>query len=742
MIFDKRPVLRLAVIGNISCKDLFTRKTQGDAKSHSITARLVLGLILSIFVVSTFTIATLYCIMVGDEKKELLDKAQEYKNYLVGSLERPLWTVDDNTITSIGKAFAQNELVVRLVIRNYDGTTIFKTEKSHDSDLVTSSSKIYHRDNYLGHFELSLTKEKIEATGRKLLLAHVATMMFILFSLFVVTGILVRRLLQNPLDDLDASVRSYAAGNYDTDTSDLPYREFRPFGKVLAQMGRAIHEHQARLEELVDERTSQLADAKDRAEAANRAKSIFLANMSHELRTPMNAILGYSQLMGRDASLLTEQRENLNTINRCGKHLLALINDVLSISRIEAGQANLETTTFDVHLLLRDLENMFNAGIESKGLWFEVIGAGDLPRYIATDESKLRQVLVNLLANAVKFTEHGGITLQVAVEHDASGRMRLVVEVRDTGTGIAEQEMSKIFQYFEQTQSGKQSQSGTGLGLAISRNYVRMMGGDIAVASQEGQGSTFRFYIDIAKGDEAVLKARALQVRRVTGLVPGQEAPRILVVEDAKESRDLLVKLIRSVGFQVQEAANGRDAIAQWKKWQPHFIWMDMRMPVMDGCQATEKIKNTPGGQETIIVTLTSNTFDEDRQKAIDHGSDDFVLKPYEEYDIFETMRNYLGVEYLYQKQDEKLRPAVIQEALSDENLVNLMKGLPVELIARLKEATELSHTAMIDRVIKEMNGLNGDLGYTLSGLAGNFAYDHLLSLIQKVEALFSDSRG
>jgi signal transduction histidine kinase/FixJ family two-component response regulator len=512
--------------------------------------------------------------------------------------------------------------------------------------------------------------------------------------------------------------------------------------RKLQEQNIQLEHYSKNLESQVKERTVELADAKERAEAASRAKSEFLANMSHELRTPMNAILGYSQLMGRDTSLLPEQRENLNTINRCGKHLLALINDVLSISRIEAGQANLDITTFDLRSLLRDLETMFDASMESKGLRFEVTGTEDLPRYAATDESKLRQVLVNLLANAVKFTEQGGIILRVAVEDGSAGPMRLTVEVQDTGAGIAEQELSKIFEYFEQTESGKKSKSGTGLGLAISRNYVRMMGGDIVVASQAGQGSTFRFQIDIEKGDEAVLKARAAQRRRVIGLAPGQEVPRILVVEDTEESRDLLVKLLGSVGFHVQEAVNGQDAIEQWRKWRPHFIWMDKRMPIMDGYQATAKIKNEPGGKDTIIVTLTSSAFDEDRQKAIEHGSEDFILKPFEEYEIFETMSKYLGVAYVYEKQDDGLRPAAAKEKLPDESLIAIMKDLPGDLIGGLREATELSHAAMIDQEIKKIMLLNSDLGDALSGLAENFAYDQILSLIQKTDAISPDQQG
>jgi methyl-accepting chemotaxis protein len=256
MFFDKKPTSALSMAGRAAFKDLFAPKSGRSAKIHSITTRLILGLVTSIFLVSTLTIATLYFIMVADEKKELLDKAEVYKNYLVGSLEQPLWTIDNNTVASIGETLSQNELVVKLVIKDYKNDTIFHSQKQDGSDLLTRSSKIYYKDNLLGEFELSLTKEKIKATGRQLLYAHIATMMFILVSLLVVTGFLVRRLLQNPLNELDASVRSYAAGNYDTDTSDLPYREFRPFGKVLTQMGQAIHKHRTHLEELVDERTA------------------------------------------------------------------------------------------------------------------------------------------------------------------------------------------------------------------------------------------------------------------------------------------------------------------------------------------------------------------------------------------------------------------------------------------------------------------------------------------------------
>lgn len=505
--------------------------------------------------------------------------------------------------------------------------------------------------------------------------------------------------------------------------------------RKLQEQNIQLQRYSRNLESQVQERTAELVDAKDRAEAASRAKSEFLANMSHELRTPMNAILGYSQLMRRDVSLLPDQRENLNTINRCGEHLLALINDVLSISKIEAGQATLDTKMFDLHAMLRDLENIFDAGLDAKGLQFEVIGIEDLPRYVATDESKLRQVLVNLLGNAVKFTERGGITLRLAVVDGISGGRRLAVEVQDTGAGISEHELNKVFQYFEQTESGRKSKSGTGLGLAISRNYIRMMGGDIAVSSKQGKGCTFRFRIDIEEGNDTVFKAWAAQQRRVIGLAPGQDVPRILVVEDMEESRKLLTKLLRTIGFQVEEVVNGQDAIEKWHQWQPHLIWMDKRMPIMDGYQAATKIKNAPGGKGTVILALTASAFAEDRQNAVEHGCDDFVLKPFREYEIFDMIRKYLGVQYVYAKEDEGSKPAVAKEKMSDENLAATIKDLPDDLIARLKRATELSDAAMIDRLIDDIRLQNAALGDAFSSLAENFAYDQILACIHMAEA-------
>jgi signal transduction histidine kinase/CheY-like chemotaxis protein len=539
----------------------------------------------------------------------------------------------------------------------------------------------------------------------------------------------------------------------------------------LALANRTLDEYNRTLETKVEERTAELAIAKDKAEVASLAKSTFLANMSHELRSPLNAILGFSQLMTRSQTLPKEHQENVGIITRSGEHLLTLINQVLDLSKIEAGCTTLNEKNFDFYRLLDDLEDMFKLKADDKGLQLvcdrpwrcaELRSASltrnrapDVPRYIHTDEVKLRQILINLLNNAIKFTSEGGVSVRVGIgknltpqppslggkeEHYSpplkgegfstnTPTVNLSFEVEDTGAGIAPEEIDSIFEAFVQSQTGKQAQEGTGLGLPITRKFVQLMGGEMTVSSVVGRGTTFKFNITVGVVDAADIETK-IPTRRVIALEPNQPRYRILIVDDRYDNRQLLIKLLNPLGFELREASNGKDAIALWDSWEPHLIWMDMRMPVMDGYEATKQIKATTKGQATAIIALTASAFEEERAVVLSAGCDDFLRKPFREADIFEMMHKHIGVRYVYDEPTDSTQSNTdIQNVLTKEALA----AVPIELLAHLEQAARLCDMEEIDSYIDEIRSYNTTLAETLATLANEFQYSKIVVLIQQM---------
>jgi adenylate cyclase len=524
--------------------------------------------------------------------------------------------------------------------------------------------------------------------------------------------------------------------------------------KRLQLSHQALENYAQTLEQKVQERTHELLEknialekAKQDAEAANRAKSTFLANMSHELRTPLNAILGFSQLLSRDLTLKPQHRENIIIINRSGNHLLNLINEVLELSKIEAGKTVLDFSIIDLYSLLETWENTFQLRATNKQLQLVFDLAPDLPQYIQTDEGKLSQILINLLGNAIKFTAQGRVTLRVRMGNDKKSThypfpttdYLLLFEVEDTGPGIAPEEMDKLFAAFVQTEAGRKSQQGTGLGLTISHQLAQLLDGNIKVKSVVGQGSVFQLTLPVSIPTDAEVPIKT-PVKSVIGLAPDQPSYRILVVEDSAENRLLLVQLLLLVGFEVQEAENGREAILQWERWHPDLIFMDMRMPIMDGYEATKEIKASPQGKETVIIALTASVFEEKQAAMMTAGCSDWLQKPFREEELFNTVAQHLGVRYLYAEdresparshpEDNGTQDSTHQSELKSlQDLKTSLETMPIEWKTELHGAALRLHSEQCVELIEQISPEYADLSPTLIDLVDNFRFDILMDL-------------
>ncbi|HNT26537.1 MAG TPA: response regulator [bacterium] len=493
-----------------------------------------------------------------------------------------------------------------------------------------------------------------------------------------------------------------------------------------------IQEMKELLEERVRERTAQLEEANRRlrearteAERASKAKSIFLASMSHEIRTPMNAILGYVQLLRRSEPLTGIQREHLSTVLRSGEHLLDLINQILELSKIEAGRITLNPVDLDLPRLLADLRDMFLPQAVEKGLRFEVRQDGAIPRYINADAIKVRQVLINLVGNAMKFTKRGGITLLVRDDGPTFyGNDHLItVEVADTGPGMTPEELSRMFDPFEQTGSGARS-GGTGLGLTLSKQFASLMEGTLSARSEPGRGTvvSFSFRALPATAAAATARTRSPMKRLPPGLLY-----KVLIVDDNASNRDILRILLTEGGFITHEAKDGREAIAVFWKWRPDLVFMDLQMPEMDGREAIRRIRESPEGKTIPIIVITADPLEETRREMLAAGATGFIRKPFREEELCDAVMKALDIPCDPAPVAEEPRPPAVPPPGVSEAPLRVPDAIRREL-----------HAAVVKGDTGEMLRLLGSLGEgdrpvadRLRALVDDFSYETLLELTE-----------
>ena len=620
----------------------------------------------------------------------------------------------------------------------------------HNKNYIDLANIISHKNNHIGWVHLridqSARQENIEATIQKgIIFTLVAFITGFLFSLFTAHGLtkqlseLIRTMgkVRKGRKDVKADANGVSEvsqlaqefnlmlntlhenANTLEETQEKLYQDINKRKKIEKEI-RNLNDH---LEEMVDKRTTELVSAKDRAEAANKSKSIFLANMSHELRTPLNAILGFSQILHEDPATPTSALPNIQIINRSGEHLLQLINDVLDMSKIEAGRLQLEPEDFDLADLIKDVTDMMNVRAHDKGLNLMLDQSSSFPRFIYADAPKIRQILINVLSNAIKFTDIGGVSIRLNTHTNTEEKLILNIEIEDSGQGIAQKDIERIFIPFEQLENAT-SQKGTGLGLAITHQFIEMMNGKIEVESTLNKGTNFSFFIEVMPAKSVNLNSNTQSKLKghITFLEDGQPEWRILIVEDQLENQILLQKILDKAGFVHKTAANGVEAISLFKSWKPHFIWMDRRMPIMDGLVATQTIRKLPGGNDVKIAALTASVFKDQRNEIMEAGTDDFVRKPYRPDEIFECMAKHLNIKYEHIVPQHNVQ---IENTLSSKDLIVLTPSL----IAELHSASLIGDSQEILKVVSKIPENYSEIGDSLAKLVEAFRFDQIVEL-------------